>query len=122
VLTTEQQQVLYHNIMAYPQHWPEWPFLPLVRGDNKDVKEEEKYEVGILFDVFHLCQHTWKYAGYSATVFKENKHWLPIKVVDVLALPKESFDTLGEVLAAGWRPDIEPLQGVLPWNETPRLT
>lgn len=98
--------------MSYPQHWPDWPFLPLVRGDTSDPLVLDAYEVGVLFDVFHLHGQQWRVPGYSATVFKQNKNWLPELILDVLYLPQEQYDTIEEVLIAGWRPDIGPLQGV----------
>ncbi len=73
--------------------WPHWPFLPLVRRSKPG-----EIECGILADLFGALG----LPGYSSTVFLSNVFLLPKRLEDLLALPKESFDTPDEIAAAGW--------------------
>ena len=81
--------------MTSPTRWPLWPFLPVIRtnGDTLDL--------GVLFD----ARHALGLIGLSATVFQTNLFLIPRQLETLLALPKETFDTAEEVLAAGWRVD-----------------
>ena len=81
--------------LTSPARWPLWPFLPVVRR----IRGEE--ELGVLFDAFGLCRLT----GFSACVFLTNLFTLPPSLPELLALPKEVFDTPEELIAAGWRVD-----------------
>jgi hypothetical protein len=85
--------------MATPRLWPLWPFLPLVRQ-----RPGGGQELGVLFDALHACG----LPGHSATVFLSNLIDIPPRVADLLALPKEVFDSPDEVAAAGWRVDLRP--------------
>ena len=58
-------------------------------------------ELGIVFDAFHACD----LAGYSATVFLTNLFLLPATLPQLLALPREAFDSAEELAQAGWRVD-----------------
>ena len=82
--------------LATPALWPLWPFLPLVR--RCPGKEDE---CGLMYDVFHVTGRT----GVSATVFLNNLFQLPATEREFLALPKETFDSVEEVYASGWRVD-----------------
>jgi hypothetical protein len=79
--------------LRHPELWPVWPFLPVIR--RKPNGEED---VGILYDFAHTSGRT----GYSCTVFLTNIVFVPDTVEELLALPKEVFDTMDEVRAAGW--------------------
>ena len=88
-------RVRHRLVMATPATWPVWPFLPVVRR----CRGEE--ELGVLFDAFGLC----RLPGYSASVFLTNLFTLPPSLPELLALPKEVFDTPEELVEAGWRVD-----------------
>ena len=82
--------------LATPCLWPQWPVLPLVR-----TLPDASLDLGVLIDL-------WRSAGipgYSATVFQVNQFLVPESVVEILALPKEVFDSAEEILEAGWRVD-----------------
>ena len=78
-----------------PELWAAWPFLPLVR--RRPGHEEE---CGLLYDVFH----SKGVPGHGATVFFGNLFLLP-REDEFLNLPREVYDNLEEVYAAGWRVD-----------------
>jgi hypothetical protein len=80
----------------YPQHWPTWPFLAVVCRHADGTMD-----YGVLYDALHATGQT----GYSATVLLENIFLLPETEAELLALPKEIFDTPDEMAAAGWRVD-----------------
>jgi hypothetical protein len=84
------------RFMADPTLWPVWPFLPLVRQ-----RPDGGLELGVLFDALHACG----LPGFSATVWLTNLLGVPRRVADLLALPKQAFDSPEEVVAAGWRVD-----------------
>jgi hypothetical protein len=81
--------------MRTPALWPAWPFLPLVRRSS--ATEEQ----GLLFDAWGVAELT----GLSATVFVCNLYVLPPTLDGLLESPRETFDTVDEMLAAGWRVD-----------------
>jgi len=83
-------------ILSEPEHWPAWPFLPLMR--RRPGREEE---CGVIYDALRAKGLT----GYSATVFLTNIFLLPPKVAQFLTLPREVYDTAEEVFEAGWRVD-----------------
>ncbi len=94
--STKPDPLVRHRlILATPATWPVWPFLPVVRRTGGDE------ELGVLFDAFGLCRLT----GFSASVFLTNLFTLPPSLLELLALPKEVFDTPEELVAAGWRVD-----------------
>jgi len=82
--------------MATPTLWPLWPFLPLVRQRAGGV-----VELGVLFDALHACG----LPDFSATVWLTNLLGVPRRVADLLALPRQTFDSPEEVAEAGWRVD-----------------
>lgn len=84
------RDVLY---LRSPELWAHWPFLPLVRRAQPGA-----LECGVLVDLFGACG----LPGYRATVFFANLFVLPRRLDDLLALPRESFDTADEIAAAGW--------------------
>jgi hypothetical protein len=79
-----------------PERWPAWPYLPVVRR-----KLDGSMDVGILYDFAHTSGRT----GYGSTVFLCNVVFVPDTEEQLLALPKEVFDTFEEVSAAGWAVD-----------------
>lgn len=87
--------VRHRLVMATPDSWPVWPFLPVVRRTG-GVEE-----LGVLFDALGSL----RLPGYSATVWFTNLFTLPPTLSELLALPKEVFDTADELVAAGWRVD-----------------
>jgi hypothetical protein len=85
-----RQRNLY--FLTQPHQWPQWPYLPVVRR----CQAEE--EPGLLFDALGACG----VPGHSATVFLTNLFLVPSKAGELLALPKEVFDTPEELADAGW--------------------
>jgi hypothetical protein len=82
--------------LTSPCLWPNWPYLPVVR--RRPGRPEE---LGVVIDLWRACG----LPGYSAAVTLANVFELPRAVADILALPKEVYDTAAEVVAAGWRVD-----------------
>jgi len=89
--------VLARNLqfISNPSHWNLWPYLPLIRDTTSD------HELGVMVDLNGGVGIT----GFSATVFLTNLFTLPQRLEELLALPKEVFDTAEELIAAGWRVD-----------------
>ena len=83
------------QFLTNPTLWVCWPFLPVVRRGEHDQ------ELGVLFDARTVCDLT----GYFATVLKTNLFLMPRTVLEILALPREVFDTAEELLEHGWRID-----------------
>lgn len=83
------------HYLTNPALWPCWPFLPLVR------RSERGQELGVLFDARGSCGLT----GYSATVILCNLFTLPPTLAELLASPREVFDTVEELLDNRWRID-----------------
>ena len=81
---------------THPEHWPTWPFLPVVRRHA-----DGELECGLLYDALHASDRP----GYSATVLLGNIFLLPETEAELLTLPKEIFDTPDEMAEAGWRVD-----------------
>jgi hypothetical protein len=78
---------------AHPELWLAWPFLPLTRRRaNGDL------DLGVLCDLRGSLGRT----GYSATVFLCNLLFTPRTEAELLALPKEVYDSPEEIAAAGW--------------------
>jgi hypothetical protein len=73
--------------------WSFWPYLPVVR--RRPGCEEE---LGVLFDSINAGGP----AGFSTTVFLSNLFLLPSRLDQLLALPREVFDTPEELADAGW--------------------
>src|SRR3954447_13227004 len=82
--------------MSTPALWPAWPMLPLVRRHP-----DGSYDCGLLYD----CRGAPRLAGLAATVILCNIFQLPGTLDELLLLPRETFDTFDEVVAAGWRVD-----------------
>jgi len=82
--------------LTTPALWPTWPFLPLMR--RRPGAEEE---CGLLYDALHRSGT----AGYAATVFLANLFQLPPTEAELLALPREVYDTAEEIFSSGWRVD-----------------
>ncbi len=78
----------------HPQLWKTWPFLPVIRR-----KPDGKVQCGVLYD----CWNYSRRPGFSATVFLCNIFLLPRTEEEILALPRETFDTPEEIAAGGWR-------------------
>jgi len=87
--------VRHRLVMATPATWPVWPFLPVVRRTNGEE------ELGVLYDALHACH----LPGYSSTVFLTCLFTLPPTRDQFLTLPREVFDTVEEMIQAGWRVD-----------------
>ena len=81
---------------THPEQWATWPFLPVVRRHADD-----NMDYGVLYDAMHLTGRT----GFSSTVFLCNIFLMPQTEAELLALPKEVFDTSDEMAEAGWRVD-----------------
>ena len=79
-----------------PTRWQAWPYLPVVRR-----RPDDETDLGVLYDFAHTSGRT----GYGCTVFLSNIVFLPDTEEELLALPKEVFDTFEEVSAAGWAVD-----------------
>ncbi len=79
-----------------PALWPTWPFLALMR---RRPAQEEEY--GVLYDFRSTSGRT----GYSATVFLSNLFLMPVNEEQMLALPREVFDSAEEIVAAHWHVD-----------------
>jgi hypothetical protein len=79
-----------------PERWSAWPYLPLVRRQSHG-----SMDLGVLYDFAHTSGRT----GYGSTVFLCNVVFVPDTEEQLLALPKEVFDTYEEVSAAGWTVD-----------------
>ena len=80
-------------ILKTPALWPTWPLLAVVRhkpGDEKDL--------GVLCDFEGLSGKT----GFQAVVFLTNIFTLPETLDGLLALPKEEFSTVEDLMSAGW--------------------
>ncbi len=56
-------------------------------------------ELGVLYDAWGSSNRT----GYSATVFLQSLLLLPATEAELLEGPREVFDSLAELLDAGWR-------------------
>ena len=84
------------HFLAHRELWPHWPFLPVVRR-----RPDHDEELGVVFDARSVCGLT----GYSAAVSLCNVFDLPPAVDEFLALPRETFDSAGELASAGWRVD-----------------
>jgi hypothetical protein len=85
------------HLLQTPGLWPHWPILPVIRRttDSSDV------ECGVLFDA-RGCANLY---GYSSTVFIANLFALPTTVNELLACPREVFDTAEELADHGWTVD-----------------
>ncbi len=73
-----------------------WPFLALIRH-----QPDGDFDCGLLYDAYHVSGRT----GLSASVILCNFFLLPATEDELLALPRETFDTPEEIVTAGWRVD-----------------
>ena len=81
---------------ATPRLWRHWPLLPVVRH-----REGGDPELGVLFDLGGACG----LYGHRCTVYLTNMLLLPQTLDEFLALPREVFDTIDDIAAAGWTVD-----------------
>jgi hypothetical protein len=84
------------HFMGNPSLWISWPFLPLGRWVSA-----HELQLGVLIDTSAYPSLT----GYRCTVFRANLYATPRSVEQLLKLPRETFDTFEELVAAGWRVD-----------------
>jgi hypothetical protein len=82
--------------MASPSLWISWPFLPLGRRISG-----HELQLGVLIDTSAFTSLT----GFRCTVFRANLFAMPRSVEQLLTLPRETFDTFEELVAAGWLVD-----------------
>jgi hypothetical protein len=83
--------------LSTPALWTTWPMLPVVRRHA-----DGSYDCGLMYD----CRGGGtRLAGLAASVFLANLFLLPRTLDEFLKLPRETYDTLEEVVAAGWRVD-----------------
>ncbi len=80
--------------LSSPALWPAWPFLPVVR------RTKGQLELGVVFD-----SRSAGVTGYSSTVFLTCLFLTPATWDEFLALPRETFDSAAELVAAGWQVD-----------------
>jgi len=83
--------------MQNPQLWSKWPFLPLIRPSPTG----EEPQLGVLYEAREVSG-TY---GFSATVFLVNLFMLPPTEAQLFGSPKCVYDTLDELLTAGWTVD-----------------
>jgi hypothetical protein len=88
-----ERDLLY---LSTPALWPAWPLLPVVRRHA-----DGKLDCGLLYD----CRDAPRLTGLAATVWLCNLFLLPRTLDEFLKLPRETFDSFEEVVAAGWRVD-----------------
>jgi hypothetical protein len=81
---------------ATPALWPTWPFLAVIRR-----RVDGAEDCGVLYD----CWTVSRRPGFSATVFLTNIFLMPRIEEEFFALPRETYDTVDEMAAAGWRVD-----------------
>jgi hypothetical protein len=79
-----------------PSRWATWPYLCVVRH-----KAGGETDLGVLYDFAHTSGRT----GYACTVILCNVFFVPQTEDELLALPREVFDTFEELSQAGWSVD-----------------
>jgi hypothetical protein len=89
ILSPRERSVLF---IAHPGLWPLWPVLPLVR------RTRGREELGVMVDFRGTTGRT----GFGAAVLLGNLFELPSGERELLALPREVYDSADEVVAAGW--------------------
>lgn len=94
-VSTDEMRVRTLQFVANPDLWQYWPFLPLVRRKNGEE------ELGLLYDALHAKD----LPGFSCTVWRCNLFLLPATLEELLAMPKEVFDTCEELVSSGWTVD-----------------
>ena len=85
----------HKSMMAHPWRWPCRPLLPLVRR-----RPDGGLDLGVLVEGL-----TSQEPRLGTTVFCTNLLCFPMSEEQWQSLPKEAFDSLDDVLAAGWRVD-----------------
>ena len=80
-------------LILNPPVWPLWPFLTLRRVQPGGV-----IELGVLYD----ARGVRELYGLSTTVYLTNVFELPDTESAFLNLPRSTYDTLDELLDAGW--------------------
>jgi hypothetical protein len=96
ILDAKESRLRSQVFVSEPSLWPLHPFLPVVRR-----RGEGEPDLGVLYDAWGTSNLT----GYSATVFIQNVLLLPATEAELLAGPREVFDSVAELLDAGWRVD-----------------
>jgi hypothetical protein len=84
-------------LVRSPTLWRYWPFLPVLRPHPSG----EAQELGVLYDARRA---SGRY-GFSATVWVTNLFLLPATEEALLALPRHVYDTVEELVDAGWTAD-----------------
>ena len=69
-------------MMAEPDRWPRWPYLPLTRGA----------ELGLMTAII----------SHRTTVFLQNLFMLPERAADFLDGPKIVYASFEEIVQDGW--------------------
>jgi hypothetical protein len=92
ILSPRERSLLF---IAHPGLWPMWPVLPLVR------RTRGMPELGVMFDFKGTTGRT----GFGAAVLLSNLFELPPSGRDLLALPREVYDSADEIVHAGWEVD-----------------
>ena len=77
--------------LTNPALWPRWPFPPVVR------RTAGREELGVVFDARSVCGT----AGFSACGFGRNLFALPPTLAEVLAPPREAYDSADEPFGGG---------------------
>ena len=83
----------HQAMMCESWRWPHFPFLPLVRDRSDET------DLGVLVDRKHFR------LGLRPSVLRTNLLIMPRTRLGLLSLPREDFDSIDAVLAAGWRVD-----------------
>jgi hypothetical protein len=86
VIVSEKEE--HVKMMQYPDKWPRWPILPMVRKTNADPLGNP----GFIVD-----GDTDKFTVYKANIFMIPK--------DFETIPREIYLNFEEIFDAGWRVD-----------------
>src|SRR5438477_462896 len=73
------------HYFADPSLWPHYPYLPLIRH----TAGSSESELGVLYDAYGVSGT----CGYRCTVFLTNVFRLPATEAQLLAGPRQVFDT-----------------------------
>jgi hypothetical protein len=85
------------HFFAHPSLWPHYPFLPLIR----QAAGNSERECGVLYDAYGVSG----ICGFRCTVFAVNLFALPATQAELLAGPRQVFDTFDELADSGWAVD-----------------
>jgi hypothetical protein len=95
-MNTEEVRQRNLRFFTTPALWSHWPLLPLVRR-----RADGEQDLGVLYDALGHSN----LPGFSATVWLSNLFLLPATEAELLASPREVYDTADELFLAGWRVD-----------------